>query len=122
MTWDPIRWLNDFRGASAVGAGLRELRREAFLGTAAAVIARKYSCEGSAIHLDDTGQYDALHRGTAIYHQTDDLVIPEFRPGEERRQARYRHHRRWRRRLAGSNQADLRGTRNHGLYPRQRSN
>jgi uncharacterized protein (TIGR02452 family) len=81
MTWDPIRWVNDFREASSTRAGFRELRQDVFLTTADAVIERSYRCEGTSIQLDDAGQYDALHRGTAVYRRTDDLVVPEARRG-----------------------------------------
>jgi uncharacterized protein (TIGR02452 family) len=81
MTWDPIRWVNEFRQASAEGAGFRELRQEVFHSTAIAVAARRYFCEGLSVPLDDAGQYDALHRRTVMYARTDDLIFPEAMRG-----------------------------------------
>ncbi len=81
MTWDPIRWLSDFRRAEKSGRGLKRLRQSVFRGTAEAVEAFEYSVEGRTVDLDDRGQFLTLHRGTVNYGTTDDLVVPISKRG-----------------------------------------
>lgn len=81
VSWDPIRWLEDFRRAKKSGRGLKRLRQRVFKGTARAVQACDYSVNGRTVDLDDEGQFLTLHRGTVNYRRTDHLVLPMSRRG-----------------------------------------
>lgn len=50
---------------------MRDLRAEVFQATVEVVRARGYRSPKSWVDLDPEGEYDALHRGTAFYEETD---------------------------------------------------